>query len=167
MSIAQRERAALVDSLRDVGPEAPTLCEGWKRATWPPTLMIREYRLDAAPASSSRSSPATPPRCKTTWLSRPTGTSWSIRSHPARRLYSPFKLLDPLVNVGEMFIDHEDVRRAQPAGAARARTCAGHEPAPHPAADGPDDAGQGARPAGAANPRGQDGLTAGPVQPSR
>jgi len=27
-------------------------------------------------------------------------------------LYSPFKLLDPLVNTTEMFIHHEDVRRA-------------------------------------------------------
>ncbi|TAJ43322.1 MAG: TIGR03085 family protein, partial [Chitinophagaceae bacterium] len=29
-------------------------------------------------------------------------------------LYSPFKLLDPFVNVAEMFIHNEDVRRAQP-----------------------------------------------------
>ena len=29
-------------------------------------------------------------------------------------LYSPFKLLDPLVNTTEMFIHHEDVRRAAP-----------------------------------------------------
>jgi uncharacterized protein (TIGR03085 family) len=29
-------------------------------------------------------------------------------------LYSPFKLLDPLVNTAEMFIHHEDVRRARP-----------------------------------------------------
>jgi uncharacterized protein (TIGR03085 family) len=28
-------------------------------------------------------------------------------------LYSPFKLLDPIANLGEMFIHHEDVRRAQ------------------------------------------------------
>ena len=28
-------------------------------------------------------------------------------------LYSPFKLLDPVVNIGEMFIHHEDVRRAE------------------------------------------------------
>jgi len=28
-------------------------------------------------------------------------------------LYSPFKLLDPVANMGEMFIHHEDVRRAQ------------------------------------------------------
>jgi uncharacterized protein (TIGR03085 family) len=29
-------------------------------------------------------------------------------------LYSPLKLLDPVANVAEMFIHHEDVRRAQP-----------------------------------------------------
>src|SRR6202011_6325174 len=29
MSIAQRERAALVEILRAEGPDAPTLCEGW------------------------------------------------------------------------------------------------------------------------------------------
>src|SRR5204863_5957614 len=28
-------------------------------------------------------------------------------------LYSPFKILDPVANLGEMFIHHEDVRRAQ------------------------------------------------------
>src|SRR5262249_7896336 len=29
-------------------------------------------------------------------------------------IYSPLKLLDPIANVAEMFIHHEDVRRAQP-----------------------------------------------------
>jgi uncharacterized protein (TIGR03085 family) len=28
-------------------------------------------------------------------------------------IYSPFKVLDPVANMGEMFIHHEDVRRAQ------------------------------------------------------
>jgi uncharacterized protein (TIGR03085 family) len=28
-------------------------------------------------------------------------------------LYSPFKILDPVANMGEMYIHHEDVRRAQ------------------------------------------------------
>jgi uncharacterized protein (TIGR03085 family) len=28
-------------------------------------------------------------------------------------VYSPFKLIDPVANMGEMFIHHEDVRRAQ------------------------------------------------------
>ena len=34
-------------------------------------------------------------------------------------LYSPLKLLDPVANVAEMFIHHEDVRRAQPDWAPR------------------------------------------------
>jgi uncharacterized protein (TIGR03085 family) len=43
-------------------------------------------------------------------------TSWDellakVASGPP--LYSPFKLLDPIANLGEMFIHHEDVRRAQ------------------------------------------------------
>ena len=49
MSIAQRERAALVDTMRTVGPEAPTLCDGWNVRDLAAHLMIREYRLDASP----------------------------------------------------------------------------------------------------------------------
>ncbi len=42
-------------------------------------------------------------------------TSWDdlvdlVASGPP--IYSPFKLLDPVANLGEMFIHHEDVRRA-------------------------------------------------------
>jgi len=35
-----------------------------------------------------------------------------VASGPPR--YSPFRLLDPVANVAEMFIHHEDVRRAGP-----------------------------------------------------
>ena len=49
MSVAQRERAALVETMRSVGPEAPTLCEGWNTRDLAAHLVIREYRLDAAP----------------------------------------------------------------------------------------------------------------------
>ncbi len=49
MSVAQRERAALVDTMRGVGPDAPTLCEGWKTRDLAAHLVIREYRPDAAP----------------------------------------------------------------------------------------------------------------------
>jgi len=50
------------------------------------------------------------------------GTDWNglidmVASGPP--IYSPFKLLDPLVNTAEMFIHHEDVRRAQPDWAPR------------------------------------------------
>lgn len=35
-------------------------------------------------------------------------------------IYSPLKLIDPVANVAEMFIHHEDVRRAQPGWEPRA-----------------------------------------------
>ena len=70
---------------------------------------------------------------------------------------SPFKLLDPLVNVAEMFIHHEDVRRAasgwEPreldAGDDRGSGATG-------AADGADGALEGPRPCVVAHTGGQD-----------
>ena len=41
-----------------------------------------------------------------------TGTCCSDLIASGPPLFSPFKLLDPFVNVAEMFIHHEDVRRA-------------------------------------------------------
>jgi len=114
MSIAQRERVALVETMREVGPDAPTLCEGWKTRDLAAHLVIREYRPDAAPgilipllaSHTERVQNAVAKR--TDW----TGLLDKIASGPP--VYSPFKLLDPVANVAEMFIHHEDVRRAQP-----------------------------------------------------
>ena len=47
MTAAQRERAALVQTLRAVGPDAPTLCEGWTTRDLAAHLVVRERRLDA------------------------------------------------------------------------------------------------------------------------
>jgi uncharacterized protein (TIGR03085 family) len=49
MSIAQRERAGLVEILRAVGPDAPTLCEGWTTRDLTAHLVVRERRPDALP----------------------------------------------------------------------------------------------------------------------
>ena len=49
MSVAQRERAALVETLRAVGPDAPTLCEGWTTRDLTAHLVVRERRPDALP----------------------------------------------------------------------------------------------------------------------
>ena len=49
MTAAQRERAALVESLREHGPGAPTLCEEWTARDLAAHLVVRERRLDAAP----------------------------------------------------------------------------------------------------------------------
>ena len=114
MSVAQRERAALVATMRSVGPDAPTLCEGWTTRDLAAHLVIREYRVDAAPGIVI---PLFAGHTAKVQDDVARSTDWDallgkVASGPP--LYSPLKLLDPVANVAEMFIHHEDVRRAQP-----------------------------------------------------
>jgi uncharacterized protein (TIGR03085 family) len=114
MTAASRERAALVTTMRDVGPDAPTLCGDWTARDLAAHLVLRERRPDAAagimiPALAGYTARKQQRLTDT--------TDWPdlldmVASGPP--LYSPFKLLDPLVNTTEMFIHHEDVRRAAP-----------------------------------------------------
>ena len=48
MSFARDERIALCDLLDETGPEAPTLCEGWRTLDLAAHLVLREHRPDAA-----------------------------------------------------------------------------------------------------------------------
>src|ERR1700757_497225 len=114
MSIAQRERSAMVGIMRAVGPDAPTLCEGWTTRDLAAHLMIREYRPDAAPGIVIPYFASRTAKVQHEVAER---TDWDelldkVASGPP--IYSPLKLLDPVANVAEMFIHHEDVRRAQP-----------------------------------------------------
>jgi uncharacterized protein (TIGR03085 family) len=114
VSVAQRERAALVETMRSAGPEAPTLCEGWTARDLAAHLVVREYRLDAAPGIVI---PFFAGRTDKVQKEMARRTDWDdlvgkVASGPP--VYSPLKLLDPVANVPEMFIHHEDVRRAQP-----------------------------------------------------
>ena len=113
MSIAQRERAALVETMRATGPDAPTLCDGWNVRDLAAHLVVRERRLDAAPGIliplfAGHTAKVQGDMAQTDWDALVN----KIASGPP--LYSPFKLFDAVANVGEMFIHHEDVRRAQP-----------------------------------------------------
>ena len=112
MTVARRERAALVETMRATGPDAPTLCEGWDARDLAAHLVVRERRLDAAPGILIPKLAGYTARVQEQVTA---STDWSklidqVAAGPP--LYSPFKLLDPLVNVAEMFIHHEDVRRA-------------------------------------------------------
>ncbi len=106
--------------MRDVGPDAPTLCEGWETRDLAAHLVIREYRPDAAPGilipyfASHTEKVQNEVAERTDW----DGLLDKVASGPP--VYSPFKLLDPVANVAEMFIHHEDVRRAQPGWKPRA-----------------------------------------------
>ena len=46
---AQQERRALAELFARVGPDAPTLCEGWTTADLAAHLVVRERRPDAGP----------------------------------------------------------------------------------------------------------------------
>ena len=112
MSVARRERAALVATMRETGPDAPTLCEGWTTRDLAAHLVVRERRLDAAPGILV---PALAGYTAKVQEQVTASNDWAelidkLASGPP--LYSPFIVLDPLVNVAEMFIHHEDVRRA-------------------------------------------------------
>lgn len=112
MTSAQHERKALVETLRRVGPDAPTLCAGWTTRDLAAHLVVRERRLDASPGIAIPFLAGYTAKVQNRTAQ---STSWDdlvemVASGPP--VYSPFKLIDSVANVGEMFIHHEDVRRA-------------------------------------------------------
>jgi uncharacterized protein (TIGR03085 family) len=113
MTAAQRERHALVETMRAIGPDAPTLCGEWTTRDLAAHLVVRERRLDATPGITI---PALAGYTATVQRHVVNSTDWDellnkVASGPP--LYSPFKLFDTVANMDEMFIHHEDVRRAQ------------------------------------------------------
>lgn len=114
MSVAQRERAALVETMRGVGPDAPTLCEGWKTRDLAAHLVIREYRPDAAPGILIPFFASHTEKVQNQAAEQNDWDELVGKLAAGPPVYSPLKLLDPVANVAEMFIHHEDVRRAQP-----------------------------------------------------
>ena len=114
MSVAQRERAALVETMRAVGPDAPTLCEGWKTRDLAAHLVIREYRPDAAPGILIPFFASHTAKVQDEVASKNDWDELVNKVAAGPPVYSAFILLDPIANVAEMFIHHEDVRRAQP-----------------------------------------------------
>jgi uncharacterized protein (TIGR03085 family) len=114
-SIAQSERAALADLFQALGPDAPTLCAGWTTADLAAHLVVRERRPDSLPGIRLGALAGYTDRLRVGAL-RERGYERLIeelRSGPPR--LSPFGLpgVDELANAAEMFIHHEDVRRAQ------------------------------------------------------
>jgi uncharacterized protein (TIGR03085 family) len=113
MTAAQRERAALVETMRTVGPEAPTLCGDWTTRDLTAHLVVREGRLDTTPGIAVQFLAGYTEKVR---RQAAESTDWEVlldKVASGPPLYSPFKIFDPVANMGEMFIHHEDVRRAQ------------------------------------------------------
>jgi uncharacterized protein (TIGR03085 family) len=110
--LAQRERQVFSDLLSELGPDAPTLCEGWNAADLAAHIVARERRPDSGPGL------VWPPLAGYTDNVRRSirdGTAWTelvarVRSGPPL-LLRPF---DGPMNTVEFFIHVEDLRRAQP-----------------------------------------------------
>jgi uncharacterized protein (TIGR03085 family) len=108
----RRERRALCDLFTELGPEAPTLCEGWATLDLAAHLVMRERDLRAGfvilggsrfDSLGERLMDRTRSRGYATLVAQ-------LRSGPPLHWRLPG--VGPLVNLNEWFVHHEDVRRA-------------------------------------------------------
>jgi uncharacterized protein (TIGR03085 family) len=112
---AKRERLLLADLLEAVGPDAPTLCEGWNTRDLAAHVVVRERRADAAGGILIKQLAPRLERVMTEFAEKPYEELIQlIRTGPPR--FSPFALkqIDEASNTIEFYVHTEDVRRAQP-----------------------------------------------------
>lgn len=115
MTITADERAAMSDLFKVVGPDAPTLCEGWTTRDLLAHLLLRERRLDASggilvPALAKRTERVMESIAKKPYVDM----IEQFRGGPP--IWSPWAIpvLGDKANMAEFFVHHEDIRRAQP-----------------------------------------------------
>jgi uncharacterized protein (TIGR03085 family) len=114
VTFAQSERAELCDLFDEVGPDAPTLCEGWTAHDLAAHLWIRE--TDPIGVTGRMAKPLAGlyerriAETKQRWPF--TELVGRVRRGPAR--FSVFAIpgVDEGANTTELFVHHEDVRRA-------------------------------------------------------
>ena len=113
--IVRTLRQGLGQELLKVGPDAPTLCEGWNTTDLAAHLVIREARPDAALGIIGGPLAWWTRRVQNREAQRPYAEIvGSFMGGPPT--FSPFRIsgLDASANLFEYFIHGEDVRRAQP-----------------------------------------------------
>jgi uncharacterized protein (TIGR03085 family) len=117
---ARAERAALCKLFEEVGPDAPTLCEGWTARDLAAHLIVREHRPDAGLGIVVPAFAAHGDRVRLGVAARPWATIVEeVRAGPPIWNPTRFDAIDRLVNTVEYFVHHEDVRRAVPEWQAR------------------------------------------------
>jgi uncharacterized protein (TIGR03085 family) len=115
MTLAHSERAALADLFDELGPDQPTLCDGWDTQDLLIHLVIRDGRPDALAGTYLKPLKGWTDKVAAGYAERP----WSevvrqYRSGPPVWNPAGWGKLNELTNGGEMFIHHEDARRGQP-----------------------------------------------------
>ncbi|MDO5494830.1 MAG: TIGR03085 family metal-binding protein [bacterium] len=115
MSFAAAERAAICDTFLEVGPDAPTLNEGWDAYDLAAHLWVRENRVGMRMLVM-----IDPKRAEETLLRAAKQENSFLRLISLLREgpkgASIFRLpgVEHLANTAELFIHHEDLRRAGP-----------------------------------------------------
>ena len=108
------ERRQLADLLERLGPDAPTLCAGWTTRDLAAHLVVRERRPDAILSGLLPPLRGHGEHVRLAKAAQPYPTVLhELRTPP---VWSPLSnpLTGGLVNTGEFFIHHEDVRRGTP-----------------------------------------------------
>lgn len=113
-SLATAQRQALSDLFDRVGPDAPTLNEGWTTRDLAAHLATRDRRPDAAAGIMVPALAGHTAKVQRTYAARP----WPelvdlVRFGPPA--YAPARIpaVDERMNLSEFYIHHEDVLRAQ------------------------------------------------------
>jgi len=104
------EREAICDLFVELGPDAPTLDEGWTTTDLAAHLYVREHSLKGGvgilvPQVSGWHDDAI---ARTKDARTYAEIVEAVRSGPP---FGPFRLLDAQINLQEMFVHHEDARR--------------------------------------------------------
>ncbi len=115
MGVASDERQQLCDLFDRIGPDAPTLCQGWTTKDLAVHLIVREHRPDALAGRFVKSLAGRSERIEGDLRERP----WpelieQIRRGPAKWHPLGIGAVDEVVNSAEFYVHHEDVRRAEP-----------------------------------------------------
>ena len=115
IEVLLKERHALCDTMAEAGAEAPTLCTGWLTADLAAHLLAREKRPDAAPGVVLGG-----PFAKHTQrvMDGYKAKGYDVMLSELRQGPPKWMRAGPLAkaNVGENWIHHEDVRRANGQG---------------------------------------------------
>ncbi|MFF8603011.1 TIGR03085 family metal-binding protein [Streptomyces sp. NPDC015232] len=111
---AKRERLLLADLLEAAGPDAPTLCEGWRTRDLAAHVVVRERRPDAAAGTLVPLLRDRLERVQAEFAEKPYEELIGlIRTGPPRMSPFTIKQVDEGANVVEFYVHAEDVRRAQ------------------------------------------------------
>ena len=112
-----RERRELCDLFEELGPDAPTLCEGWTTADLAAHLVVRERNPTAAPGIllGGRFAERTERAMERAKEAGYESLVDRVRNGPP---LGPFAVpvLRTLINLQEYVVHHEDVRRANGLG---------------------------------------------------